>query len=111
MPGSHKHMSIIVEQATDFTTKKPKPIPGEALQDYHRRCQAFRQAQRPPKQAQRRKSQRRSPTTEAIRWLRDKIFCHVYGEKVGDDVYPSMSKEAFVGFYNERGHGKKLANY
>ena len=46
-----------------------------------------------------------------MRWLRDKVFCHVYGEKVGDDVYPSMTKEAFVGFYNERGHGKRLPNY
>ncbi len=46
-----------------------------------------------------------------MRWLRDKVFCHIYGEKVGDDVYPNMTKEAFVGFYNERGHGKKLANY
>jgi hypothetical protein len=39
------------------------------------------------------------------------VFRHVYGEKVGDDVYPSMTKEAFVGFYNERGHGKRLPNY
>jgi hypothetical protein len=46
-----------------------------------------------------------------MRWLRDKVFCHVYGEKVGDNVYPSMRKEAFVGFYNQRGHGKRLPNY
>ena len=104
-------MSIIVDQPTDFSTKTPKPLPGESRQDYHRRCRAFRHAHRQPTKATRRKPKRRSPTTEAMRWLRDKVFCHVYGEKVGDDVYPSMTKEAFVGFYNERGHGKKLANY
>ena len=104
-------MSIIVDRPTDFTSKKPKPIPGETLHEYHRRCQAFRQAHRQPTKATRRKPKRRSPTTEAMRWLRDKVFCHVYGEKVGDDVYPSMTKEAFVGFYNQHGHGKKLANY
>jgi hypothetical protein len=42
-----------------------------------------------------------SPTPEAIRWLNDKVFCHVYGEKVGDDVYPSMTKKSFVGFHNK----------
>lgn len=111
MPGSHKHMSIIVLQPPDFTTKRPKPLPGEARQAYHQRCQAFRQTHRQSTKTKRRKSRRRSPTTEAVRWLKDKVFAHVYGEKVGDDVYPSMSKEAFVGFYNERGHGKRLPNY
>ena len=104
-------MSIIVDQPTDFTSKTPKPLPGESRQDYHRRCQAFRHAHRQPTKATRRKPKRRSPTTEAMRWLRDKTFCHIYGEKVGDDVFPSMTKEAFVGFYNERGHGKRLPNY
>ena len=46
-----------------------------------------------------------------MRWLRDKVFNHVYGEKVGDNVYPSMTKEAFVGFYNQRRFGKRLPNY
>jgi hypothetical protein len=46
-----------------------------------------------------------------MRWLTDKIFRHVYGEKVGDEVYPSMTKESLVGFYNERGYGKRLPNY
>jgi hypothetical protein len=46
-----------------------------------------------------------------MRWLKDKIFRHVYGEKVCDDVYPSMTKETFIGFYNERGYGKRLPNY
>jgi hypothetical protein len=46
-----------------------------------------------------------------MRWLRDKVFAHVYGEKVGDNVYPSMTKEAFVGFYNQRRFGKRLPNY
>jgi hypothetical protein len=104
-------MSIIVEQATDFSTNNPKPFPGETRHNYHRRCQAFRQAHRQQTKATRRKPQRRSPTTEAIRWVTDKIFCHVYGEKVGDNVYPSMTKEAFIGFYNERGYGKRLPNY
>jgi hypothetical protein len=36
-------------------------------------------------------------TAASARWLGDKIFCHVHGEKVGDDVYPSMTKEAFAG--------------
>jgi hypothetical protein len=105
-------MNIIVEQATDFITKKPQPIPGETLRQRLDRYQANRKALR--KQAaktKRRKSRRRSPTTEAIRWLTDKIFRHVYGEKVCDDVYPSMTKETFIGFYNERGYGKRLPNY
>jgi hypothetical protein len=104
-------MSIIVAQPTNFTTKKPQPIPGETRKDYHRRCQAFRQAHRQPIKAKRRKLQRRSPTTEAMRWLKDKTFAHIYGEKVGDEVYPSMTKETFIGFYNQQGHGKRLPNY
>jgi hypothetical protein len=104
-------MDIIVEQPTDFSTKKPERIPGEMLRERLDRCTAYRKALHKSSKAQRRKPKRRSPTTEAIRWLKDKIFCHVHGEKVGEDVYPSMTKEAFVGFYNEHGHGKKLANY
>ena len=111
MPGSHEYMSIIVPRPPDFTTKRPTPLPGETRQEYHQRSQAFRLAHRQPTKTKRRKPQRRSPTTEAIRWLKDKIFRHVYGEKVGDNVYPSMTKETFVGFYNERGHGKRLPNY
>jgi hypothetical protein len=104
-------MSIIVPQPPDFAAKKPERIPGETLRQRLDRCQAYRKALHKRTKAQRRKPQRRSPTTQAIRWLSDKIFRHVYGEKVGDDVYPSMTKEAFVGFYNERGHGKRLPNY
>jgi hypothetical protein len=104
-------MSIIVEQPPDFATKRPKPLPGETRQEYHQRCQAYRQAHRHQTKARRGKPRRRSPTTEAIQWLKGKIFRHVHGEKVGDDVYPSMTKEAFLGFYNERGHGKRLPNY
>jgi hypothetical protein len=104
-------MGIIVEQPTDFTIKRPQPIPGETLRQHLDRHQAYRKALHKRTKAKRRKRQRRSPTTEAIRWLTDKIFSHVHGEKVGDAVYPSMTKEAFVGYYNEHGHGKKLANY
>ena len=104
-------MSIVVSQPTYFKTKKPKPLPGETLQDYHRPPPGIPQSPPPTTKAKRRKPKRRSPTTEAIRWLKDKVFAHVYGEKVGDDVFPSMTKEAFVGFYNERGHGKRLPNY
>ena len=111
MPGSHKHMSIIAQQPADFPAKTPERFPGETLRQRLDRCTAYRKAQHKHTKAQRRKPSRRSPTTEAIRWLKDKVFCHVHGEKVGDAVYPSMSKEAFVGFYNEHGHGKKLGNY
>jgi hypothetical protein len=101
----------VAPRPTTFNAEKPKPLPGEALRQYLDRCQAFRQAHRQPTKPTRRKPRRRSPTTEAIRWLRGKVFRHVYGEKVGDEVFPSMTKEAFVGFYNERGHGKRLPNY
>jgi hypothetical protein len=104
-------MSIIVTQPTYFTTKKPEPIPGETLRQRLDRYQACRKALHKQAKAQRRKAQRSSPTTEAMRWLRDKVFSHVYGEKVGGDVYPSMTKEAFVGSYNERRYGKRLSNY
>jgi hypothetical protein len=104
-------MGIIVPQPPHSSAERPKPIPGETLQDYHRRCRAFRQAHRQPIKAKRRQPRRSSPTTEAIRWLRDKIFRHVYGEKIGDDVYPSMTKEAFAGCYNEYRYGKRLPNY
>jgi hypothetical protein len=103
-------MSIIVEQPTDFPAK-PQPIPGETLREWLDRCQAYRKAVRKHTKAQRRKAQRRSPTTEAMRWLKDKIFRHIYGEKVCDEVYPSMTKESFVGFYNQLGYGKRLPNY
>jgi hypothetical protein len=47
-----------------------------------------------------------------MRWLRDKIFAHVYGEKFGGDVYPSMTKETFIGFYNQQpGYARRLPNY
>ena len=104
-------VSIVVPLPTDFKPERPKPLPGEALQDYLRRRQAFRRAHRQPIKVERRKPRRRSPTTEPMRWLRDKVFAHVYGEKVGDNVYPSMTKEAFVGFYNQRRFGKRLPNY
>src|SRR4051812_23513768 len=104
-------MSIVVEQPTIFKQEIQKPFPGESRQEYHRRCHAFRQAHRQHTKTKRRKPNRRCPTTEAIRWLTAKIFRHVYGEKVGDDVFPSMTKETFVGFYNERGYGKRLPNY
>src|SRR5262249_36056506 len=96
---------------TDFSTKMPERMSGESLSDYiYRRC-AYRRAHRPPIKTRRRKATRRVRTTEAVRWLRDKVFSHIYGEKVCDDVYPSMTKEAFVGFYNQRGYGKRLPNY
>jgi len=104
-------MNIVVSQPTNFKQENEKPFPGETRQEYHRRRRAFRQANRQQPKPNRRKPKRRSPTTEAMRWLKDKMFCHVYGEKVGDGVYPSMTKETFVGFYNERGHGKRLPNY
>jgi hypothetical protein len=104
-------MSIVAPRPTTFNAEKPKPLPGEPLRQYLDRCQAYRKAHRRPTKPTRRKPRRRCPTSEAIRWLRDKIFRHVYGEKVGDDVFPSMTKETFVGFYNERGHGKRLPNY
>ena len=111
MPGSHEYMSIIDAQPAEISTKMPERMPGESLSNYiYRRC-AYRRAHRQPIKATRRKPRRRAPTTEAIRWLRGKVFSHVYGEKVGDDVYPSMTKEAFVGFYNQRGYGKRLPNY
>ena len=90
----------------------PERMPGESLSNYiYRRC-AYRRAHRQPiKKATRHKPRRRSPTTEPMRWLRDKVFNHVYGEKVGDDVFPSMTKETFVGFYNERRYGQRLPNY
>jgi hypothetical protein len=109
--GFTTNMDIIVAQPTDFPTKRPEPIPGETLRQRLDRFTAYRKALHRHTKAQRRKPQRRRPTTEAIRWLKDKVFCHVYGEKIGDAVYPSMRKEAFVGFYNEHGHGKKLPNY
>lgn len=111
MPGSHEYMDIIVEQPTDFPTQRPDLIPGETLRQRLDRCQAYRKDQHKRTKAERRKTQRRSRTTQAMRWLKDKVFCHVYGEKVGADVYPSMTKEAFVGFYNQHGHGKRLPNY
>jgi hypothetical protein len=104
-------MSIIVARQTDYTTKRPKPLPGETRQDYRRRHRAYRKSLRIHIKAERRKPRRRCPTTEATRWLKGKVFAHVYGEKVGDDVFPSMTKETFVGFYNERKHGQRLPNY
>jgi hypothetical protein len=109
--GLKTTMSIVVSQHTVFKQERPKPLPGETRQDYHRRCHAFRQAHRQPTKVKRRQPKRQCPTTEAIRWLTGKVFRHVYGEKVGDDVFPCMTKEAFVGFYNERRHGKRLPNY
>ena len=102
MPGQKTTMSIVVSQPTIFKQKRPKSLPGETLQEYHRRCWEFRQAHCKKNKPKRRMSERRCPTTEAMRWLQGKVFAHVYGEKVGDAVFPSMTKETFIGFYNER---------
>jgi hypothetical protein len=104
-------VSIVVSQPTDFATKKPERIPGETLRQRLDRLTAYRKALHKHTKSHHRKSQRRMPTTDSMRWLKDKIFSHVHDEKVGDGVYPSMTKEALVGFYNQHGHGKKLPNY
>ena len=90
-------MPVIVEQPSDFTQEKQKPLPGETLRQYLDRHQAHRKKLRKHIKAKRRKPKRRRPTTEAMRWLKDKIFCHVYGEKVGDGVFPSMKKKPSSG--------------
>jgi hypothetical protein len=57
------------------------------------------------------KSRRRRPTTEPILWLQTKVFPFVWGEKVGDAVYPSQRKGTLIGRYNWRRFGYVLPNY
>lgn len=99
-------MSIIVSQLAKTNQQKPKILPNEDPADYFQRLRIWRRKNRPKK-----KRRPPTPTTAAMRWLKELMFPHVYGEKIGADVIPSIKKEAFVELYNQKGCGYSMANW